>query len=68
MIVSDDRIQALRNGSPLVLEGDSSGVKYIATESTSVNRCRVYTPTGCLLGVLRFNPERGLWQPDKVFL
>jgi len=68
MIVSDDRIQALRNGSPLVLEGDSSDIQYITAGPTSGNRCRVYTPTGCLLGVLRFNPERGQWQPDKVFL
>ena len=68
MIVSDDRIQALRNGSPLVLEGDSSDILDVATGSAPGNRCRVYTPTGCLLCVLRFNPERGQWQPDKVFL
>lgn len=68
MIVSDDRIQAIRNGSPLVLEGDSNDIQYITAGSASGNRCRVYTPTGCLLGVLRFNPERGQWQPDKVFL
>jgi len=68
MIVSDDRIQALRNGNALVLEGDYSDNQYIHKEPNSGNRCRVYTPTGCLLGVLRFNPERGQWQPDKVFL
>jgi len=36
--------------------------------SSSENRCRVYALDGRFLGVLRFNSEKGQWQPEKVFL
>ena len=62
MIVSDDMGQMIRNGRPLVLE--SSQPSMASPES----RCRVYTLDGCFLAVLRFNKERGQWQPEKVFL
>ena len=68
MIVSDERGRAIRNGRPLILEGDVNGSQQVSTESSFGNRCRAYTRDGCLLGVLRFNPERGQWQPEKVFL
>ena len=58
MLVDDDAGQSMRNGRPLVLGNWSS----------SENRCRVYALDGHFLGVLRFNPERGQWQPEKVFL
>lgn len=32
------------------------------------SRCRAYALDGCFLGVLRFNPESGRWQPEKVFV
>jgi hypothetical protein len=35
--------------------------------SVKSSYCRVYTPDGGFLGVLRFNPERGEWQPKKIF-
>ncbi len=60
MVVSDDTSQVIKNGCPLVFENDDS--------REQPNRCRVYTPDGCLLGVLRFHPGRGRWQPEKVFL
>ena len=63
MVVSDDTGLVLRNGCPLVLENDDS-----LARSSCENHCRVYTVDGCFLGVLRFNPERGQWQPDKIFL
>jgi len=62
MVVSDDTSQAIRNGRPLVLGNYNSG------KSSLDNHCRVYAPDGCFLGVLRFNPEKGQWQPKKVFL
>jgi len=58
MVVSDDAEQSIRNGRPLVWEAGSS----------SGNYCRVYALDGRFLGVLRFNSERGQWQPEKVFL
>ena len=63
MVVNDDTGRVIRNGCPLVLDNDAG-----PASSSFENRCRVYTPDGCFLGVLRFNPERGQWQPEKVFL
>jgi len=63
MVVNDDTGRVIRNGCPLVLESDAS-----PASPCFENRCRVYTPDGYFLGVLRFNSERGQWQPEKVFL
>jgi len=62
MVVSDNTEQVIRNGGPLVLDNYSSSV-----QSSFENHCRAYTPDGRFLGVLLFNPERGQWQPKKVF-
>ncbi len=73
MVVSDEEGQAIRNGRPLVLKNGASdeGSGYLKQPgpawSSPDNRCRVYTADGCFLGVLRFNPEREQWQPEKVF-
>ena len=61
MVVSDEAGRLIRNGSPLALEED------ITLDSSTEKRCRVYTPDGHFIGLLRYNPERGLWQPEKVF-
>ncbi|MFC2072120.1 tRNA pseudouridine(55) synthase TruB [Chloroflexota bacterium] len=72
MIVNDDARQGISNGRSLVLgngegsEGNSYLEQHIPAGSSSENRCRVYALDGCFLGVLRFNPERGQWQPEKV--
>ena len=74
MVVSDDAGQGIRNGRPLVLGNDDGGERSIYLEqhtpvgSSSQNRCRVYALDGRFLAVLRFNPEREQWQPEKVFL
>jgi len=62
VVVSDDTVQLIRNGRPVVLEQDNSPVP-----SSVENCCRVYAPDGSFIGVLRFNPETGQWQPEKVF-
>jgi len=73
MVVSDETGRAIRNGRPFVLENDDSSKgtgylkQHIPAQSSFGNHCRVYTPDGGFLGVLRFNPERGQWQPEKVF-
>ena len=74
MVVSDDAGQSIRNGRPLVLGngngGEASGYlgPRIPAGSFSENRCRVYALDGRFFGVLRFDPEKGQWQPEKVFL
>jgi len=55
IVVNDDTGRLIRNGRPLVLDKDVG------------SHCRVYTLDGCFLGVLRFNAEKGQWQPEKVF-
>jgi len=62
MVVNDDTSQAIRNGQPFVPEDASK-----AWQSVD-DRCRVYTRQGHFLGVMRFNHERGHWQPEKVFM
>ncbi len=57
MVVSGDAEQRIKNGRSLVLEAGSS----------YENCCRAYALDGRFLGVLRFNSERGQWQPEKVF-
>jgi len=61
IVVNDDTGQLIRSGRSLDLKDDSG-------EPADYLHCRVYTLDGCLLGVLRFSPERGQWQPEKVFL
>ena len=57
-IVSQEHEQDIRWGRPLALEGE---------EGEDKGHCRAYSLDGRLLAVLRFNAERGLWQPEKVF-
>jgi len=74
VVVNDDTGQDVRNGRPLVLgDGDEGkGSSYLQqpmpTGSSYENRCRAYALDGRFLGMLRFNSERGQWQPEKVFL
>ena len=67
VIVHDDNGRAIRNGCSLVLESDNGGDLPVPEETSFDNYCRAYTADGCLLGVLRFNPEKGQWHPEKVF-
>lgn len=55
-IVSQEKEQAISNGRPLAL-GEGEDKAY----------CRAYSLDGRFLAVLRFIPENGLWQPQKVF-
>jgi tRNA pseudouridine55 synthase len=36
--------------------------------TTADTRCRAYAPDRRFLGILRYVPEKGLWQPEKVFV
>ncbi len=73
MVVSDDDSRNIKNGRPLVVrDGDIAREEGCLEENTLEasfpgNRCRAYALDGHFLGVLRFNPEMGCWQPEKVF-
>jgi len=73
IVVNDATARTVSNGSPLVLNNGDSGhgdeypEHHSPASPDSEKRCRVYTGDGCFLGVLSFNPERGQWQPEKVF-
>ena len=58
VVVNDDQERAIRNGGPVVL-GNSYDFE---------GRCCAYSQDGCFLAVLRFSPESGQWQPEKVFV
>jgi tRNA pseudouridine55 synthase len=54
--------KAMRDGNTLTLEQTASPV------NTAETRCRAYAPDGRFLGIIRYIPESGLWQPEKVFI
>ena len=71
MVVSDTTGQTIRNGCPLPFESSlkeaDSLKQHLLVSTPRERRCRVYDSDGYFLGVLHFNPERGQWQPEKVF-
>jgi len=74
IIVNNGTEDTIRKGGSLVLEhsgcnGETDYLEqYRPAPSSGENHCRAYTLDGHFLGVLRFDPERGLWQPKKVLL
>ncbi|MFC2070518.1 tRNA pseudouridine(55) synthase TruB [Chloroflexota bacterium] len=73
VVVGDDAREDIRNGRPVLLDDDINSAYNSSEQSTPgnsavENRCRVYALNGDFLAVLRFNPEKGQWQPEKVFL
>lgn len=57
VVVDEATAQAIRNGALAALPLEPSGGRY----------CRTYTADGHFLGVLRFDPEKERWHPEKVF-
>jgi tRNA pseudouridine55 synthase len=55
-IVSRETEHAIRNGCPVALD-----------EGADKAYCRAYSLDGRFLAVLRFLPEKGVWQPERVF-
>ncbi len=55
--VDEVTAEAIRNGATVALPLEPSGGRY----------CRTYTADGHFLGVLRFDPEKEQWHPEKVF-
>ena len=73
IVVDDNTSQAISNGQPVTLKNYNGSEKtsllsqHLSRQSPFKDICRAYTADGCFLGVLRFNPEKEQWQPDKVF-
>ncbi|MBI2831819.1 MAG: tRNA pseudouridine(55) synthase TruB [Chloroflexi bacterium] len=60
IILSDDDSRAVKSGRPIAhLEQPPASPESL---------CRAYTSDGRFLGVLRYIPEKGQWQPEKVFV
>ncbi len=70
IVVNDATEHAIRNGSPVILEhaAITGCLEKHPPPSSIKTLCRTYTLDGHFLAVLRFDPEKGKWQPEKVFL
>lgn len=55
VIVAEEGEQALRQGRPWPVEGEGG------------RECRAYSLGGRLIALLRYEGEKGLWRPSKVF-
>jgi tRNA pseudouridine55 synthase len=68
MVVNDATENAIRNGMAVTLANSAcAGLIESHQENSSLSLCRTYTLDGRFLGVLRFDQQRGQWQPEKVF-
>jgi tRNA pseudouridine55 synthase len=56
VILSEADESSIGNGRPIALDRD-----------VDQSYCRAYSSAGHLIAVLRFLPDKGLWQPEKVF-
>jgi tRNA pseudouridine55 synthase len=54
--------KAIKQGNVLKLEIPS------VPDVSAGTRCRAYAADGRFLGVLRYLPDKGTWQPEKVFI
>ncbi len=73
VVVDDDMGRDIVNGRPLRLEDNvfaplGAGDQQTALNNASGQYCRAYNEEGHFLAVLRRDPEKGHWQPHKVFL
>ena len=59
-IVSEEKARSIRNGALISLAEN-------APVPEGSQFCRAYTWDGTLLCILRFDAEKKLWQPEKVF-
>jgi tRNA pseudouridine55 synthase len=62
LVIDEAAEKAMKQGNPLVLEP-------VDTQDNSVEiLCRAYAPDGRFLGILRYVPDKSVWQPEKVFV
>jgi len=60
-ILGEEREYALKNGGFLSLEKERKA----GTQPPEL--CRAYSLDGRIIALLRFQPHKGLWKPEKVF-
>ena len=65
--VSEEMVQVIRNGRPVELASNPGGDPEVPPDSVSDTRCRVYTPDGRLLSLMRLDTATRQWLPVKVF-
>ncbi|MBL7166456.1 MAG: tRNA pseudouridine(55) synthase TruB [Dehalococcoidales bacterium] len=65
--VSEETAQVIRNGRPVELASNPGGNPEVPADSVLDTRCRVYTPDGRLLSLMRFDTATRQWLPVKVF-
>ena len=73
MVVGDDNGYVISKGASVSLDnGDKGMTGYLkqrpAASPPAETHCRAYSIDGHFLGILNFKPERGHWQPEKVFI
>ncbi len=62
VVLDEDTEASVRNGSPVVLENTAG------EGGTKQRYCRAYAVDGRFLGILRYVPDKGIWQPKKVLV
>jgi tRNA pseudouridine55 synthase len=62
VVLDEDTEISFRNGSPVALENAAG------KGGTRQKYCRAYAVDGRFLGILRYMPEKGVWQPKKVMV
>lgn len=67
IVVSGGNEDRIRKGQSFALSAAAETDPEEVNPGFTRDRCRAYTADGQFLGVLRFYPARGQWQPEKVF-
>jgi tRNA pseudouridine55 synthase len=65
--VSEEMAQVIRNGRPVELTHSLGGDREVPSDSVVDTRCRVYSPDGRLLSLMKLDTATRQWQPVKVF-
>lgn len=73
IIVDDDTRYVISKGAPVSLDNGDIGItsypeQHPPASPHAETYCRAYSIDGHFLGILNFKPERGHWQPEKVFI
>jgi tRNA pseudouridine55 synthase len=61
VVVDDAAVKAMKNGQSIAVTDSQAA-------DTGGPYCRAYSHDGRFLGILRYLPDKGLWQPEKVFV